>query len=237
MNRIAAVLILAGAAPAAAQQPVLEPPVVEVGVQGVYARTTGEFKDHVDNGGGLNVNIVWPVPAARAFGLRADGGFVIYGTETQRVCFGGGVGCRVELDLNTTNSIAYFNAGPQLMVPSGAIRPYVNAGIGFSYFATNSSVEGSDGDDEPFATTNNHDDITLAWSAGGGVLIRVSSGKTPVSIDLSGRYNGNGEVEYVTKGGITDNPDGSINVNTTRSEANLINFQIGVSIGIRRNQN
>ncbi|MEX1183290.1 MAG: hypothetical protein WEF86_08630 [Gemmatimonadota bacterium] len=211
----------------------LRPPVVFAGVQAQYARPSGEFLDYVQHGGGLNVGVVWPVRAGGVFALRADGGFIVYGSETKRVCFSTTVGCRVQLDLTTTNSIAYGNIGPQLMVPSGPVRPYANAAAGFSYFGTTSEVEGSNEQDEPFASSTNFDDVTFAWAAGGGVLIPLSSGRTPILLDLGARYHGNGEVEYLKEGDITDNPDGSITYDPTRSEANLWTFQIGVSVGIR----
>jgi hypothetical protein len=144
------------------------------------------------------------------------------------------VGCRILLDLTTTNSIAYLNIGPQLMLPDGPVRPYVNAAIGGSYFGTSSSVSGTDGNDDDFASTTNFDDITFAWAGGGGILISLSRGRTPVMLDLGMRYHGNGEVEYLKKGDITDNPDGTITVSPTRSEANLLTFQLGVQIGVSR---
>lgn len=210
----------------------LQPVVAFGGAQIQYARPVGEFHDYVQHGFGVNANVVWPVRTESVLALRGDGGFIVYGSETQRVCFSSTVGCRVELDLTTTNSIAYVNIGPQLMVPRGAVRPYANAAIGFSYFGTTSQVEGSSGS-EPFASTSNFSDVTFAWTTGGGLLIPVSTGKSPIAIDMGVRYHSNGQVEYLKKGDITDNPDGSISYEPTRSEANLLTFQIGVSVGIR----
>src|SRR5690606_28950707 len=164
--------------------------------------------------------------------LRADGGFVVYGDESKRVCFSETVGCRIEVDVNTTNNIAYFNLGPELALPVGPIRPYANASIGFAYFATTSSGEGV-GQDDDIASTTNFDDATFAWQAGGGLRIPISHGRTPVAIDLGARYNTNGRVEYLREGDITDNPDGSITINTQRSEAHLVTYHLGVSIGLR----
>lgn len=224
--------LLAGAMPVAAQDVEAgRPPVVYVGVQGVYARAVGEFRDYIEHGGGLNANITFPVTRQSPLALRADGGFIVYGSETRRVCFGGGVGCFIELDLTTTNTIAYLNVGPQLMVPTGAVRPYVNAAIGGAYFATTSSVEGS-GNNDQFASTTNFDDLTFAWNAGGGLLIRIAGGSSrPVFIDFGARYHGNGEVEYLKKGDISEGPGGTLIIEPTRSEANLLSFQLGVSFG------
>lgn len=232
---MAALAMVLATAPAAGQvqdRTEWPAPVVYGGVQGVYARPTGEFRDYVRHGGGLNVNVLWTPARNGPLGLRADGGFVVYGSERHRVCFSGTVGCRVQLDLTTTNSIAYLNAGPQVMVPSGPVRPYANAAIGLSYFATTSQLQGSR-DSEAFASSTNFDDFTFAWLAGGGVLVPLSSGRNVVMLDLGARYNNNGEVEYLTKGDIVDNPDGSISFTPTRSQANLWTFQVGISVGAR----
>lgn len=223
------------AGPASAQDPVepeLRPVRALGGLHLVGAVPTGEFADHIDGGFGIGFDIAVPIPTESWFALRADVGWVVYGSETKEVCFGGGVGCRVRLDLNTTNSILYVNAGPQLMVPRGPVRPYVNASGGLAYFATTSSVKG-DNDGEAFASDTNQDDVTLAWSAGGGVMIPLSHGRTPVALNLGAQYHGNGNVEYVKEGDIIDEPDGSITINPTRSDANFVSIRLGVTIGFR----
>ncbi|HEX2166774.1 MAG TPA: hypothetical protein VHG09_06000, partial [Longimicrobiales bacterium] len=207
----AAALAGLSAAPAQAQDADADAATVPqfyFGIQGQYARPVGEFRDYVKHGGGINVNFALPIPRGGAFSLRADGGFIVYGSETREVCFSQTVGCRILLELTTTNSIGYLNIGPQLMLPHGPVRPYVNAAIGGAYFGTSSSVSGTDANEEDFASTTNFDDITFAWTGGGGLLISLSGGRTPVLLDLGVRYHGNGEVEYLKKGDITDNPDG-----------------------------
>jgi len=195
---------------------------------------TGEFDDYVGTGFGVDGHFTLKLDQTGILGLRLGAGFINYGRETKRVCFSQTVGCRVEVDLTTNNNIFYGDIGPELTLPAGRLRPYVNAGIGFAYFATTSSVEdiSSVGDDE-LASTTNFDDITFAWQAGGGLRFRVSSGNTPVYLDFGVRYHTNGEVEYLTEGGITDNADGSITLNPILSEANLLTFSIGASIGVR----
>jgi hypothetical protein len=47
---------------------------------------------------GLDLYVVFPVRPASPFALRADGGFIVYGSETLPVCFSSTVGCRVQLD-------------------------------------------------------------------------------------------------------------------------------------------
>ncbi len=196
------------------------------------AQPVGEFADYVDVGVGLGGHLLVRLDPAGAVSLRLDGGFVNSGRESKRVCLSRTIGCRILVDLVTSNNILFGSIGPQLAVPSGPVRPYVNGGIGLSYFATTSSVSGTSSSDDDFARTTNFDDVTLAWSAGGGLYIPLRIGSTAFAIDLGARYLLNGEVEYLREGDIEDHPDGSITLHPTRSEANLLVWQIGVSFGI-----
>ncbi|MFO7261654.1 MAG: hypothetical protein DIU52_010900 [bacterium] len=196
------------------------------------AQPVGEFDEYVDVGFGLGGHVLLRLDPAGVIGLRVDGGFINYGRESKRVCLSQTVGCRILVDLVTSNDILFGTIGPQLAVPSGPVRPYVNGGIGLSYFATTSSVRGTSSSDDDFARTKNFDDVTLAWAAGGGLYIPLRIGSTTFAIDLGARYLLNGEVEYLREGGIEDHPDGSITLHPTRSDANLLVWNIGVSFGI-----
>ncbi|HEX7091058.1 MAG TPA: hypothetical protein VF192_13030 [Longimicrobiales bacterium] len=195
------------------------------------AEPVGEFDDYIDVGFGIGGHLLVRLDPAGALSLRVDGGFVNYGRETRTVCLSPTIGCRILVDLTTSNDIVFGSIGPQLMVPSGPVRAYVNAGAGFSYFATTSSVRGTSESDD-FASTRNFDDATFAWSTGGGLYIPLTIGSSSVSIDLGARYLSNGEVEYLREGDIEDHADGSITLHPTRSEANLVVWQVGVSIGL-----
>lgn len=200
-------------------------------ISGIVAQPVGEFDDYVNVGFGIGGNFRVNLGTSGVASLRFDLGYVNYGRETQRVCLSETVGCRIVVDLTTTNNIVFGHGGLQLGVPTGPVRPYVNGGIGYSYFFTQSSVEGTSNDEDPFASTTNFDDGTFSWAGGGGIVIPISSGSTPVALDLGARYLNNNEVDYLTKGSIVDNADGSIDIFPTRSEAHLITYTIGVTIG------
>lgn len=198
------------------------------------AAPSGEFDDYVGTGWGLAGHFTLNLAGEGALGLRAEGGYINYGRETKRVCLSQTVGCRIQVDLTTSNDILYFNLGPELSLPFGPLQPYANLSGGFSYFATVSSVEGSGNpDSEDFARTTNFDDFTWAWQAGTGVRIALPWGVNPWYLDFGVRYHTNGEAEYLRKGGIIDHPDGSITLNPIRSEANLLAIHIGVTAGVR----
>ena len=196
------------------------------------AQTQGEFSDYVDGGFGGQLHYVHRLDSDGWLALRVDGGFIIYGHERQRVPLSETIGGRILVDLTTDNNIAYIGVGPQIGVPNGRLRPYVNAYAGYSYLFTQSSVRGTAYDEE-FASTTNFDDWTFAYGGGGGVYIPLGGrGSSPVSLDLGVKYHNNGEAEYLREGDIVDNNDNTITVFPTRSDTDLLTFHIGVSIGI-----
>lgn len=229
-NLIATLVLLTTASVASAQESPLPPLRASAGGQLIIAVPIGEFDDYVDTGWGLDGHFRIRLDQQGIVSFRVDGSFVNYGNETRRVCL---VTCLIEADITTSNNILSAAFGPEISVPDGIVQPYINGGIGFSYFSTTSSVEGSDNNNEPFASTTNFDDFTFAWIAGGGLRIPLSRGRTPVALDLGARLLDNGEVEYLREGSITVNPDGSIDIDPIRSEANLVKILIGVTIGIR----
>jgi hypothetical protein len=196
------------------------------------AQPVHEFRAYVANGVGLAGHGLYRLGAAGAFALRADLGFVTYGRESRRVPLLPGTG-RITADLTTTNNIFYAGVGPQLMAPSGPVRPYANAGVGFSGFWTNSSLNVRNSD-ESLASENNQSDVTWAGGAGGGVLVPVSRGLRQIAfLDVGARFHRNGRVRYLRKGGIVDLPDGTTRFDVIDGPADLWTFHLGVSVGGR----
>jgi hypothetical protein len=232
-------LTIALAAPAASAQgfqsfDTLGTPRMHAGLALAVAQPVGEFSDYVGAGGGLQGFFRVGLDPRGIVSLRVTGGFLQYGSETKRVCLSTTVGCRIEVDLTTSNNIILFGVGPELAVPIGRVRLYGNATAGLGYFSTDSSVKGATGGQDSFASTNNYGDGGFAWTGGGGIEVRVAQPKgVPISIDFGLSHQGNGRREYLTEGGITDRPDGSIVLDVKRSDADFILWRIGVSVGIR----
>src|SRR6185436_13238425 len=59
----------------------------------------GDFSNFIGTGYGLTGGFVWNLDRDRVFGIRAEGGFVEYGSETIGGCL---VSCRVPVDVTTT---------------------------------------------------------------------------------------------------------------------------------------
>ncbi len=202
---------------------------VRGGLVGIYAAPIGEFEDFVDQGWGFGLHGVLPLDRDGIVGLRADGAYLVYGHERKSACLSQTVGCRIVVDVNTTNSIALAGLGPELSLPAGPLRPYVNARAGFAYIATTSSVEGTR-TDEDFASTTNLDDFVFSWGAGGGLAVAFSR---TVGMDIGLTWLDNGRARYLREGDIVDEPDGSIILSPVRSETDLVLFHVGISFGRR----
>lgn len=197
------------------------------------AQPIGDFADYVANGVGVAGHGLVRLGGAGAFALRLDGGFVNYGRERKTVPLSTTIG-RVRVDVTTQNNIFWLGAGPQLMVPRGPVRPYVNGTAGFAYFSTTSGVEDRETNERIIDDTN-YDDLTFSYGGGGGVLIPVArNARTLFMIDLGARVHDNGRnVRYLREGGIRDLPGGRIELDVIESRANLVTYHIGISVGSR----
>jgi hypothetical protein len=204
-----------------------------VGGSFTIAQPQGEFHDYVDSGLGGNLHYIHKLDRDGWLAVRVDGGFAIYGYERQRVPLSPTLGGRILVDLTTSNDIAWIGVGPQIGVPDGTFKPYVNGYVGYSYLATTSSVESTSYyDDEDLFSTTNFDDWSFSYGGGAGLYIPVRHGAQPVSIDLGVRYHNNGQAEYLREGDIQDNQDGTITLFPVRSDTDLLTFHIGFSVGI-----
>jgi hypothetical protein len=226
----AAVAVALAAAPSLGAQE-REAPRGFLGLSFVAGDPVGDLSAFFDRGFGAQLEGSWAMTEDSRVRLRGDLGFLVYGHERIRYCYSVPIGCRVEAELTTTNNIVYFGLGPEIAFTAGALEPYVYGTTGLSYFATVSSLDGADGGPS-WAETTNYDDVVMAWRVGGGMRLRVSNGRRPVSLDFGVERHQNGVASFLTEGDILDNPDGSITLFPNRSEANLVTFRLGVTVGI-----
>ena len=220
------VTITAGAAVSGeAQEPSHGGPRFSFGGGAIVGRPTGEFRDHVDVGGGLSGHALFATPGG-AFALRGDASFLLYGSETLRAPLSE-TGGRVLIDVaRTDNWIGQLAVGPQVVLSSGRVRPYANAFAGVAYFSTTSEPIAP----PPLATlplfieTTHFDDTTFSYGGGGGILIPIGKGRS--AIDLGVRYVRNGRVSFLAEGDLVG--DGSV-LAPRRSRGDMIEFRLGVT--------
>ena len=197
----------------------------------IQARPQGGLADNIGFGYGLNAAYLLRVDHTGYLSLRADLGFTQYGSESFRVPLSSTIGGRIQVKVSTDNYIVPMSIGPQLQVPVGPVRPYINGGIGAQAFFTESHVDGSD-DDYDFAHTTNQHDWTSSWVAGGGVFIPLYTKKMSVLLDLGVQYFGSGHARYLRPGSIEDLPNSQIRITSFESDTRLALVHLGVRIGL-----
>jgi hypothetical protein len=185
------------------------------GVNLVVAQPLGAFRRSGDVAAGLTV---FGVTSGGALALRIDGSWLAYDARYQ----GYGV--------STLSQIGTLDAGPQLTIGSRALKLYGFATVGGSFFWSTASYQGC-GCYGSNWLLNGH--FTTTTSAGGGILLGLSSGRTPIAIDLGVRVVRHDRVKYVPAGGLTQNPDGTFTATEVETPVDMRVAQLGVSIGIR----
>lgn len=204
----------------------------QVGIDAVLSQPKGEFATNIGNGYGLNGTGMFRLDPKGFINIRGDIGTVQYGRETQRVPYQPITG-RINLDVETTNNIAWGSIGGQLQIPDGWFRPYANASIAYTDFSTKSTLTGSDDNYEYASTTNQHDG-SRAWIVGGGVVIPFGNKFALGGVNLGARYYYGGRATYLREGDIIDNADGTITINPRNSKTDLVLWQLGASFVIPR---
>ncbi len=197
------------------------------GVSFVAADAQGAFGTLVDQGFGAEIAAGLPMSTNGQLRLRMDGGFMVYGLERIHFC---DFGCRTGPTLTTTNNILYAGIGPEFSFNVGNVQPYIHGTAGISWFLTSSSMDDHDGYGSYYETTN-FSDTTFGLKYGGGLRVRM--GHTGTFLDIGVVRHDHQTVEYLTKGDIVDNDDGSVTLFPNRSEADLLSFRLGLSFGLR----
>lgn len=176
---------------------------------------------------GLAVAAAWALDPAHRIRLQAEMRGAGYGSERRRACLSETVGCLIQLDVTTSYTTFYFGVGPELALPLFGAELILEGTAGLGSFAVTSSVEGvSDPEEENLFSTTNFQDDFFAWSAGGE--LRIPVGRT-ISISLGTHYQHNGQASYVPEGGISLNPDGSLDIAALTGDANLVAITLGLA--------
>ena len=194
------------------------------------ARPQGEFGEQVERGIGGDLHYIRALDPEGRVALRVDAGLAIYGYDRYSAADDYGY----LLDVSTSNNIAWIGVGPQIGVPDGRLRPYVNGYAGYSFLWTSTTLSDRyDYYDDYSESITEQDDWSFSYGAGAGLYVPLRHGSSPISLDLGVRYHNNGEAEYLREGDIVDNGDGTVTLYPTRSDTDLLTFHLGFSVGIR----
>ena len=209
-----------------------------VGIAGLYGQPLGPFADNVRRGFGLDGMGSIAFDQFGIFSLKAELGYVRLAKRSEPFIANDGFGA-FELESETTSGVLTFGAGPQLTLPSGAIRPYVGGTVGFARFATNTSInlpanESNTGQKETLYQETVSSDFILSLTASGGLRFELPFMGRGVLADVGARWHRNGEAEYVSSEGVVYNGSGRPTITPTRSQADFIAYRLGIVIPLGR---
>ncbi len=188
----------------------------------------GDFAQNTGNGFGINGSLIAAFDRQAIATWRVDAGFLTYGNERRRIPLAG-TGGLIQLDLRTSNNIFTLVTGPQLQVPVGAVTPYVAALGGFSSFWTQSTVEGSRNDNEPFASTTNNNDAALTYGGAVGAHVRVYNGPRAVRLDLGARFLRHDNAQYLNDQRVREAFEQDRPTIPIRGRADFVTYFLGVN--------
>jgi len=199
---------------------------VTAGAALIIAQPTGVFAETTNLGVGLSGNALFRLDPNAIFNIRTELSFVNYGNVSQRVPLSPTLGNLIQVDLRTSNNIASFLVGPQLLGPTGSFTPYAAALAGFSAFWTTSTVEGSN-EQTPFASTTNSSDFAWAYGGAAGAYLRVRGGERPVRLELGMRFLRHDDVTYLTADEVRASSQQGRDARPTRSRVDFYTYLIG----------
>jgi len=202
------------------------------GSLGIHLQVTepkGEFAANTNNGFGIGGYVMRALDSNKIFNLRGDFSFVSYANSRRRIPLAG-TGGLIQLDLRTSSNIVSVVAGPQLLGPTGTFTPYATALGGFSVFWTESTVEGSQNTNTPFASTTNSSDAVWAYGGAVGSYILLHKGTNPVRLDLGARFLRHDDARYLTSDRVRQAYDSNRPVDPVRGRADFITYYLGVNV-------
>jgi len=214
-----------------------QPAVAQTNFQGglnfIAGFPQGEFKDNLDeNGYGLTGEFLYS-PSISPLGIGVSLGFMNYGEESRRESFSGTIR-EVEVEVKTTNNIVLGHLLLRAQVKQGPICPYAEGLVGFNYLFTETKIEDIDDGDE-IASSTNLDDGVFSYGAGGGVMLRLYTGKVKktktlsILLNLGVRYIVGGEAEYLKEGSIETVND-KVVFDKIKSKTDLLTARFGVAV-------
>lgn len=189
----------------------------------------GDFARNTDNGFGIGGYVLAGLDENKIINWRADASFVTYANSRRQIPLAG-TGGLIQLNLRTNSSIVSVVTGPQLLGPTGVFTPYASALGGFSVFWTESTVEGTQNTNTPFASTTNSSDAVWAYGGAVGAYIRVYNGRNPVRLDLGARFLRHDDVRYLNDERVRDAFENNRPAVPVRGRADFVTYYAGVNI-------
>ena len=193
-----------------------------------------EFGENVDNVGISGIgHFAYNFPKS-PFLVGLSFGVLMYGRNTREEPFSETIP-DVMVDVTATNMVYLCHFFIRVQPLKGKLRPYLDGLIGFNVLSTDTKVKSQSWLGEGVVRSNIHNDLTLSYGGGAGLMIQVFSkarkrngGLFSVFIDLGARYLSGAKAEYLTEGSILVE-GGQVIYDVTKSRTDLITTHIGVT--------
>lgn len=204
-----------------------------IGLNLILAVPQNEFSKNVKNSGiGLGGEGIYYFDNGNTpFGFGLNLGYIAYGSENLDVHLSG-----VTVKLSRVNQLINFHVLFQLTTNGESIRPYFDLLFGGNFLFTESKIT-DEYEDKEISSSTNISDFAWSFGFGGGIMVKVyehhqddPSDLQTLYLDCKVRYLKGTEAEYLTKGSIVGNSDGTVTLFPSRSKTDLLQYQIGVSV-------
>lgn len=195
---------------------------VEGGGSLVLGTPRGALGEQADVAGGLAGHLLFATRSG-ALGLRLDGSWLLYGSETVRIPVARTAG-RTSREVTTDNWVAQLGVGPQIVLPLRGARPYLHGFAGLAYLSTDSHLRDPSG--LASRTSTNYDDTGFAYGGGGGVVVPLRD--HGLSLDLGVRYVRTSSVRFLAEGDLVPDGAGGVLPAPHRGQANVLEFRLGL---------
>jgi hypothetical protein len=196
----------------------------------------GEFRNHENGGGGLDLSLGFQPFRRQPLSIRGYMAFMDYGglraTGQQDVCdtFGNCWTESVEFDARS-HYMMNFQIGPEFMFTDGLWRPFAYALVGTTVFNSTQVFQptgqsGPEPQSESIFSSNN-----LSTSYGLGIRRVGTRWGRETGFELSTRFTRNAKATYLTERDLEQEQDGTWVIHPRHGAANVLGFQLGFWLG------
>jgi hypothetical protein len=180
----------------------------------------GPFAEFAGLGFELKAHVL-VVNRAGWLGLRVSGSGVFF-READSPLYGG-------RSLSVRNRMGALDLGPQVIAPTGRVRPYGYGTIGGVFVLTDSSLDG-------LTTFQSYDpvfsEVARVVTLGGGMYVPLTEGSRSVALDFGAQYRWNGGTRFLDGGGINFGSLGQPGLDPIAVSPRLLVLSLGVEIGL-----
>lgn len=204
------------------------------GLSGFGGIPVGEFKQHEDGGGGMEMTLGYQMFRRQPLVLRGNAGFLMYGRysrdNSRRVCDNFGQCTDETFFYNSRyHNMTFLQIGPEIMATDGRWRPFAYALTGVTFFNSWANYGWSNGSDTPSRSLFSSRNLSSAYGAG----IRLSSngGGREMGWELAFRLTRNANATYLTDDSVSPQSNGSWIVSPRTGAANVLGIHLGFFVG------